>query len=193
MNMSTQRVRYVYNRPGMCSGGRIVNYLKALLGDARHNVVFVGYQAKGTPGREIQTHGPHGGFVAIDGERIDIKAGIESVGGYSAHADQADLIDFVFRMREWPAEVRLVHGEAQAKRSVAQELNRRYERAGRTVLISGLQDCRIAGLKDALSSSRWNVETSAGLLEITFNWKGDVSGSVAISTICRERETGFIP
>ncbi|BAP80161.1 metallo-beta-lactamase superfamily protein [Pseudomonas sp. MT-1] len=71
----------------MCSGGRIVNYLKAMLGDKRHNVLFVGYQAQGTPGHAIQTHGPKGGYVDLDGERIDIRAGITSIGGYSAHAD----------------------------------------------------------------------------------------------------------
>jgi metallo-beta-lactamase family protein len=46
---------------GMCAGGRIVNYLKALLGDSRTDLVFVGYQAGGTPGREIQSYGPRGG------------------------------------------------------------------------------------------------------------------------------------
>lgn len=134
----TARPAIVIAGNGMCSGGRIVNYLKALLGDARHNVVFVGYQGKGTPGRDIQTHGPEGGFVVLDGERIDIKAGIESVGGYSAHADQADLLDFVLRMKEWPKEIRLVHGEAQAKSSLARELERRYQEADKNVLITGL-------------------------------------------------------
>ncbi len=69
---------------GMCSGGRIVNYLKAMLGDPRHDVLFVGYQAAGTPGRAIQTYGPRGGYVDLDGRRIDIHAGIHTLGGYSA-------------------------------------------------------------------------------------------------------------
>ena len=53
----------------MCSGGRIVNYLKAMLGDARHDVLFCGYQAAGTPGRAIQQYGPparSGGWVDLD-------------------------------------------------------------------------------------------------------------------------------
>ena len=136
----TARSAVVIAGNGMCSGGRIVNYLKALLGDARHNVVFVGYQSKGTPGKDIQTYGPDGGFVMLDGKRVDIKAGVESVGGYSAHADQADLLDFVSRMKEWPSEIRLVHGEDQAKRSLAQALVAQYEHADRTVFISGLPD-----------------------------------------------------
>jgi len=77
----TARPAIVIAGGGMCSGGRIVNYLKAMLGDKRHNVLFVGYQAKGTPGYAIQTFGPKGGYVDLDGERFDIRAGINSIGG----------------------------------------------------------------------------------------------------------------
>ncbi|WP_267313331.1 hypothetical protein [Nitrogeniibacter mangrovi] len=43
--------------------------------DPRHDVIFVGYQARGTPGEAIQTWGPRGGYVELDGERIVIRAG----------------------------------------------------------------------------------------------------------------------
>jgi metallo-beta-lactamase family protein len=111
----TARPAIVIAGGGMCSGGRIVNYLKAMLGDKRHNVLFVGYQAKGTPGHAIQTYGPKGGYVDLDGERIDIRAGITSIGGYSAHADQKGLVEFVTGMREWPTDTRVVHGDESAK------------------------------------------------------------------------------
>ncbi|MBL8453797.1 MAG: MBL fold metallo-hydrolase, partial [Zoogloea sp.] len=100
---------------GMCSGGRVMNYLKAMLHDPRHDVLFVGYQARGTPGSAIQTFGPRGGYVDIDGERIEIRAGIHTLPGYSAHADQNDLVRFVTRMRHLPAEVRLIHGDPEAR------------------------------------------------------------------------------
>lgn len=100
---------------GMCAGGRVMGYLKAMLHDPRHDVLFVGYQARGTPGHAIQTWGPKGGYVDIDGERIDIRAGIHSVSGYSAHADQAGLVRFVTGMRRWPKEVRLIHGDDEAR------------------------------------------------------------------------------
>lgn len=116
----------------MCSGGRIVNYLKAMLGDKRHNVLFVGYQAKGTPGHAIQTYGPKGGYVDLDGERIDIRAGITSIGGYSAHADQKGLVEFVTGMQEWPTEIRVVHGEKGAKRALAARLDEEYKQHDRT-------------------------------------------------------------
>lgn len=111
---------------GMCSSGRIVNYLKAMLADPRHDILFVGYQAEGTPGRQIQRFGPRGGYVELDGERCDIRAQVHRMGGYSAHADQAGLTGFVTRMRQWPSEVRIVHGEKPARRALADALRELY-------------------------------------------------------------------
>ncbi|MDH1234833.1 MBL fold metallo-hydrolase [Stutzerimonas stutzeri] len=122
----TARPAIVIAGGGMCSGGRIVNYLKAMLGDKRHNVLFVGYQAKGTPGHAIQTYGPKGGYVDLDGERIDIRAGITSIGGYSAHADQKGLVEFVTGMQHWPTKIRVVHGENKAKAALIGWLNKKY-------------------------------------------------------------------
>ena len=93
---------------GMCAGGRIVDYLRELLPDERTDVVFVGYQAEGTPGRDIQEYGPRQGYVFLDGERINIRAGVHTLSGYSAHADQASLTGFVRRIRKGPETVRLV-------------------------------------------------------------------------------------
>ena len=105
---------------GMCAGGRVVNYLKAMVGDPRHDVLFVGYQAAGTPGRALQRFGPRGGWVELDGERFAIRCGVHTLGGYSAHADQAGLVAFV---RDIPAgppkEIRLVHGDDSAKAALA--------------------------------------------------------------------------
>lgn len=103
---------------GMCAGGRMMNYLQALLGDERTDVVFVGYQAVGTPGRDIQQYGPRGGYVFIDDQRIDIRAGIRTLSGYSAHADQKDLLNFVKRMRFKPSAIRIVHGDDDAKNAL---------------------------------------------------------------------------
>lgn len=122
-----QTVRYLADsgRPavviaasGMCAGGRVVSYLKAMLGDARHQVLFVGYQGAGTPGRDIQRYGPEGGWVSLDGERYEIRAGVTTISGYSAHADQRDLLNFIKRMRRWPHDIRLVHGDTDAKQAL---------------------------------------------------------------------------
>lgn len=106
---------------GMCTGGRISNYLARFLSKPTTDVLFVGYQAKGTTGRDIQTYGPQGGYVYIDELKIDIKATIHTISGYSAHADQHNLINFVKRMHHKPSHIRIVHGDEEAKQALAQE------------------------------------------------------------------------
>lgn len=108
---------------GMCAGGRVVNYLKAMLADERNDVLFVGYQAKGTPGRDILTYGPRGGWVELDGERYDIHAQVCQVGGYSAHAGQSDLVRFVCGIESPPSEIRIVHGDMRAKESLKSQFH----------------------------------------------------------------------
>ncbi|GEN29437.1 MBL fold hydrolase [Halovibrio variabilis] len=120
---------------GMCAGGRVVNYLKAMLGDPRHQVLFVGYQGAGTPGRDIQRYGPGGGWVELDGERVDIRAGITTISGYSAHAGQRDLLNFIKRMRRWPREVRLVHGDDQAREAFKASIEAVAHKAGRPISV----------------------------------------------------------
>lgn len=127
----TARPAIVIAGNGMCSGGRIVNYLKAMLHDPRHDVLFVGYQAQGTPGHVIQQYGPKGGYVDLDGERFDIQAKVTSIGGYSAHADQKGLVEFVTGMREWPTKIRIVHGEPSARSELVKQLEARYQKHGR--------------------------------------------------------------
>ena len=118
----TRQPAVVIAGSGMCNAGRIVNYLKAMLGDPRHDVVFVGYQAEGTPGRQIQRYGPRGGYVDLDGERLDIRAAIHTLGGYSAHADREGLTSFITEMQHWPQQVRLVHGDPEAKSALRKRL-----------------------------------------------------------------------
>ncbi|WP_062363394.1 MBL fold metallo-hydrolase RNA specificity domain-containing protein [Vreelandella aquamarina] len=140
-----QTVRYLADsgRPavviaasGMCTGGRVVNYLKAMLGDARHQVLFVGYQGAGTPGRDIQRYGPQGGWVMLDGERYDIKAGVTTISGYSAHADQAGLLGFVKQMRHWPRSIHLVHGDAEARRALKVALESLAAKHGKALKVT---------------------------------------------------------
>jgi metallo-beta-lactamase family protein len=124
---ATARPAIVIAGNGMCGSGRIVNYLKAMLQDPRHDVLFVGYQAQGTPGRAIQSYGPRGGYVELDGQRYDIRAQIHTIGGYSAHADQHGLLRFVTGMHRWPEQVRVVHGDARAKHELGERLKVLYK------------------------------------------------------------------
>ncbi len=104
---------------GMCTAGRVVNYLKAFISESTTDVVFIGFQSHGTPGRYIQDGKD---WVRLDGQRFDIRATAHTLSGYSAHADQADLIRFVTQMDERPKAIRLVHGEQQARTVLAEKL-----------------------------------------------------------------------
>ncbi|MEX1221895.1 MAG: MBL fold metallo-hydrolase [Idiomarina sp.] len=108
---------------GMCTGGRIVNYLQALLPDKRTDVLFVGYQAHGTLGRELQQQPAQ---VTIGNKAIKVAATIHTLHGYSAHADQQGLLDYVAGMKHLPGEIRLVHGDAEAKKMLAQKLREHF-------------------------------------------------------------------
>ena len=122
----THRPAIVIAASGMCNGGRVMNYLKAMLHDKRHDVLFVGYQARGTIGRDIQKYGPRQGHVNIDGQKISINAGVYTISGYSAHAGQSDLLKFVKRMWFKPKEIRLIHGDDAAKSALQQKLKNKY-------------------------------------------------------------------
>ena len=109
----------------MCTGGRIVNHLAAGIEKPENDVVFVGYQAAGTPGRAIQRNGGAGGTVALNGKKSDIRAGVHTLSGYSAHADQGGLLAWVERMPEKPGRIHLVHGEPNAQKALAAKLTKR--------------------------------------------------------------------
>ncbi|MCP3702665.1 MAG: hypothetical protein GY954_06980, partial [Alteromonas sp.] len=119
----------------MCQGGRVVNYLKALLSDERTDVIFAGYQAQGTLGRELQSLAKHketqGGNqgakqgenrVHINRELINVKANIHTMSGYSAHADQSDLARFVAGIGSHLNEIHLIHGDMEPKKTLKQLL-----------------------------------------------------------------------
>ncbi|KKD61327.1 metallo-beta-lactamase [Grimontia sp. AD028] len=104
---------------GMCNGGRILNYLKALLPDARTDVILAGYQARGTLGRKLQRGKKQ---VEIDHQLIDVNAHVHTMSGYSAHADQNDLLQFIRGIKESPREVRIVHGDFDAQQALANRI-----------------------------------------------------------------------
>ncbi|MDO6835834.1 MBL fold metallo-hydrolase [Pseudoalteromonas carrageenovora] len=116
---SRQTPAIILAASGMCSGGRIVNYLERFLPDKTTDVLFVGYQGRGTLGRDIQKYGPRNGYVFINDTRINIHAKIHTISGYSAHADQNGLVKFVTGMRKKPSHIKIVHGDDEAKRVLA--------------------------------------------------------------------------
>jgi metallo-beta-lactamase family protein len=107
---------------GMCNGGRIVHHLRHHLGRETTHVIFPGFQAHGTLGREL-VDGAN--TVDIFGDRIEVRAQRHTVGGLSAHADQAGLMQWYGHFASRPP-VYLVHGEDPAREALAAKLRATY-------------------------------------------------------------------
>jgi len=103
---------------GMCTGGRIKHHLKHNLWRRECHIVIVGYQAQGTLGRALVDGKQR---VSLWGETIRVGAKIHTVGGLSAHADQAGLSHWYAGFNNRPP-LFLVHGEAQASQTLAEHL-----------------------------------------------------------------------
>ena len=102
----------IISASGMCEVGRIKHHLKHHLWDPNSTILFVGYQAPGTLGRKIVEGAKN---VRIFGEDIAVNARIEYIEGYSGHADQEWLMNFVYSFITKPKHIFLVHGEPQAQ------------------------------------------------------------------------------
>lgn len=104
---------------GMCTGGRIVDHLALELEKPENDIFFVGYQVRGTPGYDIIKNGKRsGGYVWLNNEKVSLRANVEQLSGYSAHADQQGLIDWIQSMPQKPEKIKLVHGEPEAQNAL---------------------------------------------------------------------------
>ncbi|GBC99581.1 Ribonuclease [bacterium HR17] len=107
---------------GMCTGGRIKHHLRHGIGNPNNAVVFVGFQARGTLGRQlVDGVSP----VRIFGEMHEVKARIVLLDGFSAHADRTALLNWASHFRRPPAQTFLVHGEKDAATELATALRQR--------------------------------------------------------------------
>lgn len=107
---------------GMCNGGRIRHHLKHHLWRPQDHLVFAGFQAVGTLGREIVDGARE---VNLWGEPVKVAARVHTLGGFSAHADRDGLADWYGACRGHPP-LALVHGEPAARAALAEELQRRF-------------------------------------------------------------------
>ena len=111
-SMALDRVRHgavIIAASGMCDGGRIRHHLAANLPRPESSIVFTGFQAQGTLGRRIVDGARE---VRIFGEDIPVRARVHTIGGLSAHADQAALLGWLRKFRAPPRQTFVVHGEA---------------------------------------------------------------------------------
>ncbi|HEX9948637.1 MAG TPA: MBL fold metallo-hydrolase, partial [Thermodesulfobacteriota bacterium] len=112
----------VISANGMCTAGRIKHHLKHNLGRPGASIIIVGFQAQGTTGRQIVDGAK---TVTIFGEKVPVKAKVYTIGGFSAHADQADLLAWVghFAKKSKPR-CFVIHGETTASEALANAIRK---------------------------------------------------------------------
>ncbi len=106
----------IISASGMCEAGRIKHHLKHNLWREDSSVVFIGYQAKNTLGRKIKDGEKS---VRIFGEEIGVKCNVYSIEGFSSHADQKGLLEWIGSLKTKPKKVFLVHGEETAQKELS--------------------------------------------------------------------------
>ena len=114
----------IISASGMCEVGRIKHHLKHHLWEPNSTILFVGYQAPGTLGRKLVDGEKK---VKIFGEEIAVNARIEYIEGYSGHADQEWLLNFVYSFIKKPSHIFLVHGEPEGQVVLKQKIEENTE------------------------------------------------------------------
>lgn len=118
----TRKEAIIIASSGMCEGGRVRHHLRHNLGRRESSIVFVGYQAEGTLGRKIIDGSKH---VEVLGDKITVRAGIHTLGGFSAHADQNELLYWISRFQNSP-EIFIVHGEERVSLEFQDLIQKRF-------------------------------------------------------------------
>ena len=106
---------------GMCNGGRITHHFKHRIWNKKNAVVFVGFQAEGTLGREIVEGAK---WINVYGEDIIVKASIHTINGFSAHADQKGILKWIAKIKDLK-KVFLVHGELESQKAFKKVLKKK--------------------------------------------------------------------
>ncbi|NLN13979.1 MAG: MBL fold metallo-hydrolase [Tissierellia bacterium] len=115
--------KVIISSSGMATAGRVRHHLKHNLWDPRNSLVFVGYQAEGTLGRILLDGAKR---VKLLGEEIDVQLEIYDLEGFSGHADQRTLLNWIGKFRYKPKKIFLVHGEEEPARVLSGLIEEKY-------------------------------------------------------------------
>jgi metallo-beta-lactamase family protein len=114
----------IISASGMATGGRVLHHLKQRLPDPNTTVLFAGYQAEGTRGRLLQDGVRE---IKLLGEIVPVRARIEVVDGFSAHADQGEILRWLRTFNRAPLMTYIVHGEPPAANALAELIRERLK------------------------------------------------------------------
>lgn len=196
--------KIIISASGMCEAGRIRHHLKHNLWDSRNSIVFVGYQAEGTLGRMLVEGAKE---VKLFGEPIMVGAEIYNLEGFSGHADQKGLLDWLGGFQKEPKHIFLVHGETQSKIDFAAKVkevfgyepivvngNTEYELetgevlSREEVIREALDQEDIEKLKDKLSSIKGELDTVIASAKTAVSKQISLDKLTQINNIVQELE-----
>lgn len=196
--------KIIISASGMCEAGRIRHHLKHNLWDSRNSIVFVGYQAEGTLGRMLVEGAKE---VKLFGEPIMVGAEIYNLEGFSGHADQKGLLDWLGGFQKEPKHIFLVHGETQSKIDFAAKVkevfgyepivvngNTEYELetgevlSREEVLREALDQEDIEKLKDKLATLKSELDTVISSAEDVVSKQISLDKLAQINNIVQELE-----
>jgi len=113
----------IISASGMATAGRILHHLRRRLPDPANTVLLVGYQAYGTRGRQLQDGAP---TVRIFGEDVPVRAKVETIQGFSAHADANGLLRWLKSAAKAPRRIFLVHGDPEPAKVLAERIQKEF-------------------------------------------------------------------
>ncbi|MDN6281035.1 MAG: MBL fold metallo-hydrolase [Psychroflexus sp.] len=117
------RPKVVIAGSGMVTGGRVLTYLKQMIDRSNTTILIVGYQAEGTRGRQLLEGA---GDLKFFGKYYPVKAEVHHIESLSAHADQAELLDWTSEIKNRPEKIFLIHGEPTAQDALRVKLQDHY-------------------------------------------------------------------
>ena len=107
----------------MCNAGRIRHHLRHNIWKPGASIVFVGFQAMGTPGRKLVDGAKS---LRLNGEELNVAARLFTINGFSAHAGQSQLLDWIGSMANPAMHIVLIHGEPKAQQTLAGLIRQRF-------------------------------------------------------------------
>lgn len=149
----------IISASGMANAGRIKHHLRHNIWRQGASIVFVGFQAEGTPGRRIVDGAA---TIRMLGEDLTVKAKVFTIGGFSAHAGQTQLLDWLSHFRNPNMEVYLVHGEHSGQKVLAELIKERFQLTVR--IPDYLDECLLD------KSGRFELTTRPSLATPRIDW-----------------------
>jgi len=156
----------IISASGMCDAGRIKHHLKHNLWRSQSTILFVGYQAQGSLGRFLLDGADR---VTLFGEEIKVRARIASIEGFSAHADCNEILKWVGKIKEFPSQIILVHGESEPLQHLAGLLKEQYQ--AEVYIPSYLEEISLFPMGSAGFEIKKEISARLKAQEILKEWK----------------------